>query len=172
MNNHMRTHYSHQINSSLIDQNISVCGWVHRRRDHGELIFIDLRDREGLVQIVCDPKNLAAFNVAQKLRNEYVVQITGKVRARPAGTTNPNLISGEVELEAFDIILFNKSAPLPFNVDEYQEVGEEVRLRYRYLDLRRPEMAQRLKIRSKMVRFLRHFLDQENFLDIETPFLT
>lgn len=168
----MRSHYCHQINASLIHQHVTLCGWVHRRRDHGGLIFIDLRDREGLVQIVCDPKQAVAFEIANKLRNEYVVKISGPVRHRPEGTVNANLSSGEVEILAEDIEIFNTSLPLPFNVDEYQEVGEEARLRYRYLDLRRPEMAFRIIMRAKITQFLRNFLDNQGFLDIETPILT
>ncbi len=168
----MRSHYANQINKSLIHKEISLCGWVHRRRDHGGLIFIDLRDRGGLVQVVCDPENKTLFDTAEGLRNEYVVKITGKVRHRPEGTVNANLESGEVEVAATHIELFNKSASLPFNIDEYQEVGEEVRLKYRYLDLRRPEMAKRLIMRAYIVRAIRHFLDKYGFLDIETPVLT
>lgn len=168
----MRTHYTHQINASLIGQVVSLCGWVHRRRDHGGLVFIDLRDREGLVQIVCDPKHTAAFALAQTLRNEYVVRVTGHVRHRPEGTVNTNISSGEVEVIAENIEILNTSIALPFNVDEYQEVSEEVRLRYRYLDLRRPEMSSRIKMRTQIVRNLRKFLDSHGFLDIETPILT
>lgn len=168
----MRSHYSHQINTSLINQTVTLCGWVHRRRDHGGLIFMDLRDRDGLVQVVCDPQQKSPYEQAQKCRNEFVVCIKGEVRHRPAGTINKDLASGEVEIIASELTILNPSAPLPFNVDEYQEVGEEVRLRYRYIDLRRPEMAHRIKIRAKITRFIRHFLDEHGFLDIETPVLT
>lgn len=168
----MRTHYSDQINESLIGQTVQLCGWVHRRRDHGGLIFVDLRDREGLVQVVCDPSQSRAFEVGEILRNEYVVQIKGTIRNRPEGTANPHLPSGQVEVIAVDINIFNKSKPLPFNIDEYQEVGEEVRLKYRYLDLRRPEVSKRLIVRSQITREIRQFLDQEGFLEIETPMLT
>ncbi|PHH56610.1 aspartate--tRNA ligase [Coxiella burnetii] len=168
----MRTHYADKVDSSLIDQTITLCGWVHRRRDHGGLIFIDLRDREGLVQVVCNPTESTVFKVAESLRNEYVIKVTGKVHKRPEGTVNPHIPSGEVEIAASDITLLNKSKPLPFNIDEYQEVSEEVRLKFRYLDLRRPEVAQRLKMRSYIIREIRRFLDERGFLDIETPMLT
>ena len=168
----MRSHYCNDPNTSLVGQDITLCGWVHRRRDHGGLIFIDLRDREGLVQIVCNPDQKAAFETAETLRNEFVIQVTGTVNPRPEGTVNPNLASGEVEVIASTVTLLNKSDPLPFNVDEYQPVSEEVRLSYRYLDLRRPEMAKRLILRTRIIRAIRHFLDERGFLDIETPILT
>ena len=168
----MRTHYADKVNSSLIDTTIILCGWVHRRRDHGGLIFIDLRDREGLVQIICNPTESDVFKIAKILRNEYVIKVTGKVRKRPEGTFNSNIPSGKVEIAVSGITLLNKSKPLPFNIDGYQEVGEEVRLKYRYLDLRRPEMAQLLKMRSYIIREIRRFLDERGFLDIETPMLT
>lgn len=168
----MRSHYCGQVNASLIEQDVSLCGWVHRRRDHGGLIFLDLRDREGIVQVVCNPEQSKAFEVAQTLRNEYVVKITGKVRHRPAGTVNKELPTGEVEVLAETVELFNRSDPLPFNVDEYQTTTEEIRLKYRYIDLRRPEMTERIKIRSKITHYLRAFLDSHGFLDIETPCLT
>ena len=168
----MRTHYTDKVNSSLIDKTITLCGWVHRRRDHGGLIFIDLRDQEGLVQIFCNPTESTVFKIAKILRNEYVIKVSGKVRKRPKGTFNFNIPSGKVEVAALDITLLNKSKPLPFNIDEYQEVGEEVRLKYRYLDLRRPKMAQLLKMRSYIIREIRCFLDEHGFLDIETPILT
>lgn len=168
----MRTHYTHEINASLIDQTVTLCGWVHRRRDHGGLIFIDLRDREGLVQVVCDPSNKAVFDDAQKLRNEFVIRVTGSIRHRPEGTVNKNISSGEVELIADELHILNSSAPLPFNVDEYQEVGEEARLRHRYIDLRRPEVANNIKLRARITSDIRRFMDSHGFLDIETPCLT
>lgn len=168
----MRSHYANQVDKTAIDQEVSLCGWVHRRRDHGGLIFIDLRDRGGLVQVVCDPTANAVFATAEGLRNEYVIQVTGNVRHRPQGTTNPNLASGEIEVAATAIKIFNTSTTLPFNINDYQEVGEEVRLKYRYLDLRRPEMAKRLIMRTYIIRAIRHFLDKHGFLDIETPVLT
>ncbi|EKD44823.1 MAG: Aspartyl-tRNA synthetase [uncultured bacterium] len=168
----MRTHAAQDVNKSLLNQSITLCGWVHRRRDHGGLIFIDLRDRNELVQIVCDPAKKDTFDVAQKLRNEFVIRIIGLVRNRPDGTINKEISSGDVEIDAQSIEILNAAEPLPFNVDDYQEVGEEARLKYRYLDLRRAENQNRLKKRAQIVRFIRQFLDAENFNDIETPFLT
>ena len=168
----MRTHYTDKVNPSLIGQTMTLCGWVHRRRNHGRLIFIDLRDREGLVQVVCNPTQAGVFKMAENLRNEYVIKITGTVKKRPEGTINHNIASGEVEIAATHLELLNKSKVLPFSIDEYQEVKEEVRLKYRYLDLRRPEMAYRIKIRSHITREIRRFLDERGFLDIETPILT
>jgi aspartyl-tRNA synthetase len=166
----MRTHYCGQVNEQLIEQTVSVAGWVHRRRDHGGVIFVDLRDREGLVQIVFDPERTAVFATAEKLRSEFVVRVTGLVRARPPGTINPGLASGGVELLATDIELLNRCDPLPFQLDE--TVNEELRLRYRYLDLRRELMTGRLRLRHRITRAMRHFLDAEGFIDIETPMLT
>ena len=166
----MRTHYCGQVNESLIGQTVTVAGWVHRRRDHGGVIFVDLRDREGLVQIVCDPDAREVFAEAEKLRNEFVVSITGLVRARPEGTSNANLASGRIELLARGIELLNRSEPLPFQLDE--NVSEEVRLKYRYLDLRRDVMSQRLRQRHSITRAMRHYLDDAGFVDIETPMLT
>ena len=168
----MRSHYSHQVTASLINETITLCGWVHRRRDHGGLIFVDLRDRSGLVQIVCDPEQKEIFTKAESLRNEFVIKVTGKIRHRPEGTVNKELSSGEVELSVDELTILNKSAPLPFNVDDYQDVGEETRLKYRYIDLRRPEMAKRILMRAKINHFIRQFMDEHHFLDIETPFLT
>ncbi|MFW0072459.1 MAG: aspartate--tRNA ligase [Coxiella-like endosymbiont] len=170
--NNMHTHYTDEINLSLVGQTMILYGWVHRRRNHGGLIFIDLRDREGLVQVVCNPTQENVFKMAENLRNEYVVKITGTVKKRPEGTINHNIASGEVEIAATHLELLNQSKALPFNISEYQEVREEVRLKYRYLDLRRPEMAYRLKMRSYITREIRRFLDERGFLDIETPILT
>jgi aspartyl-tRNA synthetase len=166
----MRTHYCGQVNEQLLGSSVSVAGWVHRRRDHGGVIFVDLRDREGLVQIVFDPDRPELFGEAEKLRNEFVVRVTGKVRERPAGTANTNLASGRIELLAQELELLNRSEPLPFQLDEH--VSEEVRLRYRYLDLRREEMSQRLRLRHRITRAMRSFLDDAGFIDIETPMLT
>ncbi len=166
----MRSHYCGQVNEKLVGQEVTVAGWVHRRRDHGGVIFVDLRDREGLLQIVFDPDNQAQFSEAEKLRNEFVIQIRGKVRERPAGTANANLASGKVELLARELNTLNRSEPLPFQLDEH--VSEEVRLKYRYLDLRREEMAARLRLRHKITRAMRHYLDDQGFIDIETPVLT
>ena len=161
------------INSKNIGETINLHGWVHRRRDHGGLIFIDLRPNyDSMVQVVCDPSNKMSFNTAQSLRNEYVIKVKGTVRKRPDGTTNPNLNSGEIEVIAQKIELLNASKSLPFQIDEYQPVNEDIRLQYRYLDLRRHEMFERIKTRAKIVQHIRRFLDDQQFLDIETPLLT
>ncbi len=166
----MRSHYCGQVNETLIGQSVTVAGWVHRRRDHGGVIFVDLRDREGLVQIVFDPDRKDLFAEAEKLRNEFVVRVVGKVRDRPAGTVNANLASGKIELLATELELLNRSEPLPFQLDEH--VGEETRLRYRYIDLRRDVMQQRLRLRHRITRAMREFLDHNGFIDLETPMLT
>ncbi|MFO1433248.1 MAG: aspartate--tRNA ligase [Candidatus Competibacteraceae bacterium] len=167
----MRSHYCGQINETLLEHTVQLCGWAHRRRDHGGVIFIDLRDREGLVQVVIDPDTPAAFATAERVRNEYVLSVRGRVRLRPPGTENPNLASGAVEVLAQELEILNRAEPLPFQLDD-EDVSEEVRLRYRYLDLRRSEMQQRLRLRTRIVRVLRRFLDEHGFLDIETPMLT
>jgi len=166
----MRSHYCGQVNEKLVSQSVSVAGWVHRRRDHGGVIFVDLRDREGLVQIVFNPSASAVFEVAEKLRHEFVVRVQGLVRERPDGTVNANLASGRVEIVASELELLNRSDPLPFQLDE--TVNEEVRLRYRYIDLRREVMSQRLRQRHRITRSMRGFLDAHGFVDIETPMLT
>jgi aspartyl-tRNA synthetase len=166
----MRSHYCGQVNEQLIGQVVTVAGWVHRRRDHGGVIFVDLRDHEGLLQIVFDPQAAAVFVEAERLRNEFVVRVTGEVRARPEGTVNPHLASGRVELLAQELELLNRSEPLPFQLDE--QVSEEVRLRYRYLDLRREVMSQRLRLRHRLTRSMRGYLDAHGFVDLETPMLT
>ncbi len=166
----MRSHYCGQVNESLIGQTVTVAGWVNRRRDHGGVIFVDLRDREGLVQVVCDPDAPELFAEAERLRSEFVVAIEGLVRARPAGTAKANMASGQIELLARRITLLNRSEPLPFQLDEH--VSEEVRLRYRYLDLRRDEMSQRLRLRHRVTSAMRRYMDDNGFLDIETPMLT
>jgi aspartyl-tRNA synthetase len=169
----MRTLYCGQLNESHIDQEVELAGWVHRRRDHGGVIFIDLRDREGIAQVVFDPDLPDVFAIAESVRNEYVLQIKGKVRARPAGTTNTDLPTGMVEVLGKEMTILNKSETPPFMLDtEDHEVGEEHRLKYRYVDLRRPQMYQRMKFRSEMTRALRYYLDERGFLDIETPMLT
>ncbi len=167
----MRTEYSGLISSRHLGQTVTLYGWVHRRRDHGGVIFIDLRDREGLVQIVCDPDNAATFATAEKIRNEFVVKITGLVRARPAGTVNASLVSGEIEVLARSIEILNASATPPFQMDD-ENLSEMVRLEYRYLDLRRPQMQKNLRLRYKVAMAVRKFLDAEGFIDIETPMLT
>ncbi len=169
----MRTHYCGQIRAADIDGEITVSGWVHRRRDHGGVIFIDLRDREGLLQVVFDPDAEAAFATAEKVRSEYVLRVTGKVRIRPEGTENPDMPTGQVELLGRQLEILNSAETPPFQLDiEDDEVSEELRLRYRYIDLRRPQMLERLKLRSEVVRVLRNFLDDNGFMDIETPMLT
>src|SRR5947209_4206308 len=150
--------------------NLTGAGWVHRRRDHGGVIFVDLRDREGLLQIIFDPEAASVFTEAERLRNEFVVRVTGRVRERPPGTVNANLASGRVELVARELELLNRSEPLPFQLDE--QVGEEVRLRYRYLDLRREVMSERLRLRHRITRSMRGYLDTHGFIDLETPMLT
>ena len=168
----MRTHYCGQVTEALVDQEVEVSGWVHRRRDHGGVIFIDLRDREGIVQVVYDPDHPSTFEIAERVRNEYVLRCKGKVRVRPEGTENPNMTTGKIEIFGSDLEILNRSEPPPFLVEDETDASEEVRLKHRYLDLRRPEMMQRLKIRADITRHLRTFLDQRGFLEIETPFLT
>jgi len=167
----MRSEYCGLICGKHLQQAITVFGWVHRRRDHGGVIFIDLRDREGLLQVVCDPDNPAAFKIAETLRGEFVVKVTGKVRARPAGTVNPNLVSGAVEVLAGEIEILNPSLTPPFQMDD-DTVSETVRLEYRVLDLRRLQMQNNLKLRHKAAMAVRIFLDAHGFIDIETPMLT
>lgn len=168
----MRSHYCGAITADMLDKEVMLAGWVHRRRDHGGVIFIDLRDREGLVQVVIAPSQKEAFAQAETVRSEYVIQIKGKVRKRPQGTINSNLKTGEIEVAAETLTILNKSEPLPFPIDEYHDVGEETRLHYRYLDIRRPEMLARLKIRAHIATYLRNFLDQHGFIEVETPCLT
>ena len=168
----MRTHYCGHVDEQLMDQEVEVCGWVHRRRDHGGVIFIDLRDREGMVQVVYDPDVEDVFATAERVRNEFVLRVKGRVRARPEGTENPNLRTGKIEILGKDLEILNRSEPPPFLVEDETDASEEVRLRYRYLDLRRPEMLNRLKIRARVTSRLRRFLDEREFMEIETPFLT
>ncbi|MGH8300387.1 MAG: aspartate--tRNA ligase, partial [Steroidobacteraceae bacterium] len=166
----MRSHYCGQVDEKLIGHTVEAAGWVHRRRDHGGIIFVDLRDREGLLQVVFDPDAAEVFREAERLRNEFVIRVKGRIRERPAGTVNANLASGRVELLAEELELLNRSEPLPFQLDE--QVGEEVRLKYRYLDLRREVMSQRLRQRHQITRAMRSFLDGHGFIDLETPMLT
>jgi aspartyl-tRNA synthetase len=169
--NNMRTNYCGLIGTQYLNQTVTLFGWVHRRRDHGGVIFIDMRDREGLVQIVCDPDNVLAFQSAEKIRNEFVLKITGLVRHRPEGTINTNLISGEIEVLTKSIEILNTSLTPPFMMDD-ENLSETVRLEYRYLDLRRPQMQKNLRLRHKVTMEIRKFLDQQDFIDIETPILT
>jgi aspartyl-tRNA synthetase len=167
----MRTQYCGQVDESLLEEEVALCGWVHRRRDHGGVIFIDLRDREGLVQVVCDPDRPETFAAAERVRGEYVLRVTGRVRRRPAGTENPALRTGQVEVLAQGLEILNRAETPPFQLDE-EDVNEELRLRYRYLDLRRPQMQERLRLRAAVTRALRAFLDEHGFVDVETPTLT
>jgi aspartyl-tRNA synthetase len=167
----MRTHYCGALSAAHIGQGVELCGWVHRRRDHGGVIFVDLRDREGLVQVVYDPDLPEVFAIAEQIRSEYVLRIRGLVRRRPAGTENPNLPTGEIEILGKGLEVLNRAETPPFQLDE-DEISEELRLRYRYIDLRRPVMRDRLLLRSRVARHLRGFLDDAGFLDIETPMLT
>ncbi|MFD2189926.1 aspartate--tRNA ligase [Pistricoccus aurantiacus] len=168
----MRSHYCGQLNESLVDQQVTLCGWVHRRRDHGGVIFLDLRDRDGIAQVVVDPDTAQAFATADRARNEYVLRIQGRVRLRPEGTENPNMPTGMIEVLAKDVEVLNSAATPPFQLDEHGKVGEEVRLKHRYIDLRRPEMIEKLRLRSRISHQVRAFLEKEGFLDIETPILT
>ena len=167
-----RTHKCNQVTEDLIGQEISVTGWIHRRRDHGGVIFFDLRDEDGLVQVVYNPESENTFSLAETCRNEYVILSKGLVRERPEGTENSNLVTGKVEIVASELEVLNTSLPIPFQLDEYTSVGEETRLKYRFLDLRRPEMQQNLRLRSKVSSVFRSFLDKQDFVEIETPLLT
>ena len=167
----MRTHYCGEITAELIDRTVTLCGWAHRRRDHGGVIFIDLRDREGLAQVVFDPDRPEAFAIADRSRNEFVLKVTGKVRHRPPGTVNPNLRSGEVELLAHEVEVLNPSATPPFQLDE-ENLSENTRLTYRVLDLRREPMQKNLRLRYRVAMAVRRYLDAQGFIDVETPMLT
>ena len=167
----MRTHYCGQVNTSHIGQTVTLCGWNHRRRDHGGVIFIDLRDREGLAQIVCDPDRPEMFRIAEDVRNEYVLKVTGLVRRRPAGTENPNLPTGEIEILCQSLEVLNTAMTPPFQLDD-EHLSENVRLTHRVIDLRRPQMQKNLMLRYKVAMAFRRFLDEQGFVDIETPMLT
>jgi len=168
----MRTHYCGELNESLIDKSVELCGWVHRHRDHGGVIFVELRDRAGMVQIVFNPDLPETFSIGNEVRNEFVLQVKGVVRARPEGTVNSDMQTGTIEVIAKTVKILNRSDPLPFQIEDRQSVGEDVKLRYRYLDMRRPEVKQRFQLRSHVARVLRRYLDEQGFLDIETPMLT
>ena len=169
----MRTHYCGELNEKHIDQTITLAGWVHRRRDHGGVIFLDMRDRDGLVQVVIDPDTPEAFAMADKSRSEFVLKITGRVRNRYQGTENPNMPTGMIEVLGKDIEILAESETPPFPLnDDFSNVGEEVRLKYRFLDMRRPEMLERMRFRSKVTSKIRTYLDTNGFLDVETPVLT
>jgi aspartyl-tRNA synthetase len=166
----MRTHYCGELNQENSGQEISVCGWVNRRRDHGGVIFIDLRDKKGILQVVVDPDNEALFGTAESVRNEFVLKITGLVRARPEGTTNKDMSTGKIEVLALDLEILNSSETPPFQLDD--DVHDDIRQKYRYIDLRRPEMQYRMQLRARVTHFMRSWLEAEEFMDIETPMLT
>ncbi|GLQ31250.1 aspartate--tRNA ligase [Litoribrevibacter albus] len=168
----MRSHYCGALRKEHVGQEITLCGWVHRRRDHGGVIFLDVRDRDGITQVVFDPDREESFATADSVRNEYVIQLTGIVRDRPEGTINKEMPTGEIEVLGHSLIVLNKAETPPFQLDEHQSVGEDIRLKYRYVDLRRPEMLAKLRLRSKITTAIRNHLDGEGFLDIETPILT
>lgn len=168
----MRTQYCGRLGRDHVGSTVTLCAWVHRRRDHGGVIFLDLRDASGIVQVVFDPDAVAAFREADRVRSEYVVQVTGRVRERDSATINPDMPTGFLEVLGADLVVLNRSETPPFPLDEYAGTGEETRLRYRYLDLRRPDMQQRLRFRARLGSLVRRYLDSRDFIDIETPMLT
>ncbi|MFW6094100.1 MAG: aspartate--tRNA ligase [Pseudomonadota bacterium] len=168
----MRSHYCGEINAANVTDEVELCGWVHRRRDHGGVIFLDVRDRTGIVQVVYDPDTEESFATADRVRNEYVLHMTGRVRPRPEGTVNPDMATGEIEVLGSTLEILNTSATPPFQLDEHSDAGEDVRLRHRYLDLRRPEMQQRLMMRGRITSGVRRFLEDQGYWEIETPTLT
>ena len=168
----MRSNYCGELNESFVDQEVQLCGWVHRRRDHGGVIFLDVRDREGIAQVVYDPDTVESFAIAEGVRNEFVVRVTGIVRLRPEGTVNDDMGTGKIEVLGKQLEILNAAETPPIHLDEHFEVGEDIRLRYRYIDLRRPEMTERLRFRSKVTNTVRNFLDGNGFIDVETPLLT
>jgi len=168
----MRSNYCGELNKSFVDQEVQLCGWVHRRRDHGGVIFLDVRDREGIAQVVYDPDTVESFAIAEGVRNEFVVRVTGIVRLRPEGTVNNDMGTGKIEVLGKQLEILNAAETPPIHLDDHSEVGEDIRLRYRYIDLRRPEMAERLRFRSKVTNTVRNFLDGNGYVDVETPLLT
>jgi aspartyl-tRNA synthetase len=168
----MRSHYCGEITSKNLDQEVTICGWIHKRRDHGGVIFLDVRDIKGICQAVINPDNAESFSIAETLRNEFVVEISGSVKARLEGTKNKNMLTGEIELVAKNINILSKAVTPVFPLDDYQDVNEDVRLKNRVLDLRRPEMNQRIVTRSKITSMIRNYLDDNDFHEIETPILT
>ena len=168
----MRSHLCGEVKGDCEGKEVEVYGWVHRRRDHGGVIFLDVRDHSGILQVVFDPDFKDSFEVADSVRNEYVLRATGRVRKRPAGSENPDMVTGEVEVLGSDLEVLNEAKTPPFQLDEYSEAGEDIRLRYRYLDLRRPEMQARLRMRSLITSQIRNFLEMNGYLDIETPTLS
>jgi len=167
----MRTHYCGQVDARLIDQEVTLCGWAHRRRDHGGVIFVDLRDREGIAQVVCDPDRAGMFRTAESVRNEFSLRVRGRVRARPPGTVNANIPSGEIEILCHEMEVLNPSLTPPFQLDE-ENLSENTRLLHRVIDLRRPQMQKNMQLRYRTARAFRRFLDDAGFIDIETPMLT
>ena len=168
----MRSHYCGELNESHLDQNVLLYGWVHRRRDHGGVIFLDVRDREGIAQVVYDPDTVESFAIAEDVRNEFVIKIVGRVRLRPEGTINPDMSTGKIEVLGKELEILNTANTPPIQLDEHVDVHEDLRLRYRYIDLRRPEMTEKLLFRAKVTNTVRNFLDSNGFIDIETPILT
>jgi len=168
----MRSNYCGELNESFVGQQVQLCGWVHRRRDHGGVIFLDVRDREGIAQVVYDPDTVESFAIAEGVRNEFVVRVTGIVRLRPEGTVNNDMGTGKIEVLGKQLEILNAAETPPIHLDDHSQVGEDIRLRYRYIDLRRPEMAERLRFRSKVTNTVRNFLDGNGFVDVETPLLT
>ncbi|MDB2585026.1 aspartate--tRNA ligase [Luminiphilus sp.] len=168
----MRTHYCGATKDASIGETVTICGWVDRRRDHGGVIFLDMRDREGIVQVVFDPDTKEYFELADRVRSEYVLQITGRVRERASETVNPSMATGHIEVLGKELVILNEAAPPPFPLDAHQTVGEDVRLRYRFMDLRRESMQQNLMTRSRITSTIRQYLETAGFLDIETPVLT
>ena len=168
----MRSHYCGELNESHLDQTVLLYGWVHRRRDHGGVIFLDVRDREGIAQVVYDPDTVESFAIAEDVRNEFVIKIVGRVRLRPDGTVNPDMSTGKIEVLGKELEILNTANTPPIQLDEHVDVHEDLRLRYRYIDLRRPEMTEKLLFRAKVSNTVRNFLDSNGFIDIETPILT
>lgn len=168
----MRSHYCGDLRKEHIGEEVTLMGWVHRRRDHGGVIFLDVRDREGIAQVVFDPDREESFKLADSVRSEYVIELVGKVRARPEGTDNPEMPTGAIEVLGYELKILNRSETPPFQLDEHQQVGEDVRLRNRFIDLRRPEIQKKLRFRSRVTHAVRNYLEENGFLDIETPILT
>ena len=168
----MRSHYCGEINASAIDDQVEVCGWVHRRRDHGGVIFLDLRDRTGVVQVVFDPDTVESFAIADSVRNEFVLRAKGRVRARPEGTVNPDMLTGEIEVLGAELEILNSANTPPFQLDEHSDAGEDVRLRFRYMDLRRPEMQARMRMRATISSQVRSYLEDNGYWEVETPTLS
>ena len=168
----MRSHYCGEINATHVGEEVEVCGWVHRRRDHGGVIFLDIRDRTGIVQVVYDPDTEDSFAMADRVRNEFVLLAKGKVRPRPEGTVNPDMATGEIEVLGKDLTILNAAQTPPFQLDEYSEAGEDVRLRFRYMDLRRPEMQRKMQLRASISSQVRRYLEAEGYWEVETPTLS